>query len=1005
MLARLAFGQTTNSYINNGTITAPPDPIPQIDATNFINNGLFNLALEDNAFSTNVGVFGTIVVNAIFTPYDFSDVLTYSNRGIMTDDTGFLFNTQPSGSGSAHRAASFGNANLGSISAGSFTNVFSTAFVFFGGSLPQMTISATNVVNTGTLDVGVDGNLTLDGVNLYLARGNLKVEGLSDFGNVFSGGLFFGASLSLGIFDTYWGLGLQTNQIQGGTYTVTNTISPSHNVTNVLFQNASQTLIPPPNLIASANIIVGASNITSQLVLVNTNFGIATDVRWDQIGQFAAVPVIQWLSMVTNSAGVVTTNTLYLSDVFGALTNFSLVTNGLSQNLSPQLAPFNFSYTLSFPGYTNLPEGNTVYNPSTFFAGAFPETNQYSAYGINILPVTFQPDPTVPGQTLTNIPGRIVINADNYLDLTRTTINGPNYLSLTSTNEFVGSTNAQISSPNMDINLGTTNGQMSISNLVAPYLPRFNGSIDAYSARWTNVIGGITNSFQILIVDSGLLPTAPPLVQNCLLRSTNIVISDMLNVASNLLINAQSLTITTNNPFSATPIGELNLLSPNIVWSSSLPVLQNLTNFGVITAANTVYFAGIRQNPYFTTNFTEPYRSFVNHGSITTSGLSIWADYFENSGNDSVTTNLNFTNLNLTVSTNTAQIISTIGPISVQAVTAGLTNGVFVSSVTGDITFTVGSLSISNHALVASGALNLTATNLLTDTGTNSSNFWQSADGINLTILPPLGDLLGTTVTNTAPAGREVDILWAGQDRGATVSGFLNNEAVGRLILDGSNSISTFFFSGPNATNAIYVDQIILENGTTNRGTTFVNGQQVPTYTGIDVNPGMTVYFADAMASGQDISEKLNGNLTASGGNVIWVPAYAGFFSGTNVTYPSGATYYLNRALVQSTDIDSSGSGTNNAFSTTPVFESEDLQLSLSFTNNATVVSWIALAESPYGVATNILYSSTNLLSTNWTPVYTNFSTASVNQRVYYTNSAPANGPLYYRVRVDPPQP
>jgi hypothetical protein len=989
-LARLAIGQTTNNFVNNGNITAPPDPIPQIDATNFLNNGLFNLALEANAFSTNVGILNTVTVLSLFEPYQFSDVLTYSNRGVMSDDTGFEFDTLPSGSGLAHRASVFGNANLGSITSGSFTNVFTTSFVFFGGSLPEMTISATNVVNTGLLDVGVDGNLVVDGVNLNLTRGTLKVEGLADFGNVFEGGLFFGASLPLGIYDNYWGIGLQTNQIQGGNYTVTNTSSPFHMVTNVLFQALTQTIVPPPTLIASENMFfVDASNVVSELVLVNTNAGVSTDVRWDSVnGFFPDTPAIQWLSTVTNNAGIVTTNTLYLEDFFGSLTNFSLVTNGISQNLSPQIAPFNFSYSVSFPGYTNLPEGNTVYNSTNFFFGAFPETNEYSAYGINILPVTFQPDPTVPGQSFTNIPGRIVINADTVLDLTRTIISGPNYLRLTSTNHFVGSTNAQINSPNMDINLGTTNGQMTISNLVAPYLPRLNGTIDAYSARWTNVIAGVTNRFYILIVDSELLPTVAPLVQNCLLRSTNVVISDLLNVASNLLINAQNLTIITNSPFSPTPMGQLNLLSPNIIWSSSLPVLQNLTNWGIISAPNTIYFAGVRQNPYYNTNFTEPYQSFVNHGSISTSGLTVWANYFENSGSGAIATNLSFTNLNILVTTNSAQLFSGFGPINIQAGTAGLTNGSLVSGFTGDITFNVGSLSISNHALLASGALNLTATNLLTDTGTNSSNFWVVADGINLPIKPTVGDLLGTTIDSTCPANLEVDNLWAGQDRGASAAGFLNNEAIGHLILDGGDAASVFFFEGPGATNAIYVDLIELRDGATNRASRFINGQFVQTYTAVDVNPGMTLYFADAIASGQDISQKLNGNLTDSGGQVIWVPSYAGFFSSTNITYPSGITYTLNRGLV-------------DLLSPTLPFEGENIKLGLSFTTNlpkSAIITWQTLAG-----ATNSLFTSTNLLSTNWSLV-TNF-VVNTSGPVSFTNSAPGTGPRYYKVSVDPVQP
>ena len=39
-----------------------------------------------------------------------------------------------------------------------------------------------------------------------------------------------------------------------------------------------------------------------------------------------------------------------------------------------------------------------------------------------------------------------------------------------------------------------------------------------------------------------------PLVQNFFVRSTNVYISDVVNVASNLLINATSLTITSNAP-------------------------------------------------------------------------------------------------------------------------------------------------------------------------------------------------------------------------------------------------------------------------------------------------------------------------------------------------------------------------------------------------------------------------------------------------------------------------
>jgi hypothetical protein len=990
-LAPFVHGQPTGSFINNGTIiTNIPPPI---DATNFINNGIFEIAL--NAVATNkVGAFGTISLLNVFPALDFSDVLNYTNRGTMSCDTGFIFNTQPSGTGTPHRAALFGNSNLGQISAGSASSPIISTAVFFFGSLPQLTISATNVVSSGVLDVGVDGLLTVDGETLNLSHGLLNIEGLSTFGSLFTGGLFFGASFNIGIFPNYWGDGLETNAIPASSFVLSNAFSSFHPVTNTLFQ-AGAISVAPRNAQGFANVnVIDVSNITTQVVIVgNANTNVAIDCRFDFAGDFA-VPIIQWASTTTNSFGVVTSNTLYLADGFGAFTNLQVLTNGFNQSFFPQLIPFNYTFSETFFGYNGLPVGNTPYDPTLI--PPFAETNAYTAYGVNVEAVTFQPDPGVPGQTVTNVPGRIVINADKYLDLTRTILSGPNYLNLVSTNHFVGCTNAQISSPFMDINLGTTNGQMGISNLVAPYIPRLNGPIDMYSARWTNVIAGITNRYHVLFVASDLAPTALPQIINCTLRSTNVTISDVLNVSSSLLINAVNVTITSNAPGAPSAVGQINSLNPDIVWTNSFPVLQNLTNFGLITMSNSVYFLGARQSPYYSSNFTQPYQSFVNHGPIYASGIFVWANYFEDSGSNYLVTNADFT-----VFTNGPTFFSSFGPINITAGTANISNGTFTAAFGGDIDISAQNLVISNTTLQAFGALSLAITNSLTDMGTNTSNFWTFADGINLSVKPATGDLLGTTITNTAPANREVDNLWAGEDRGASPAGFLNNAALGHLVLVGSNNASTFFFSGPGATNAIYIDLIELQGGATNRAPRFINGQIVPTYTAIDVNPGMTVYFADAIAGGQDISEKLNGNLTESGGQVIWVPGYAGFFSSTNVTYPSGKTYSLNRALVESIDIDSNGNGIDNAFDPAPVFVSEDVNLSVYFTNNparVAVITWNTLAN-----ATNNLFTSTSLTGTNWSLV-TNF-VINTSGSVSVTNSTPGNGPRYYKVRVDPTQP
>jgi hypothetical protein len=1015
-LARSASAQPSQTWINNGTIiTNIP---PQIDALNVINNGIFQVSLNGST-SIVSSLIGTLVLNPVIEPYQFSDMLTFTNRGLIASDNGFIFNNAPSGFGVAQRSATFGNANVGSISGGSFSNAFFTSAVIFAGlgvsvntAVPLVTVSATNVVNTGTLDVGLNGVLTVDGESLNLSRGTMKVESFDDFvdASAFAGFLFSpgfvlsGASFNIGIFGNYWGIGNQTNLISFQNVQLPSPFGPSSAVVNSTFNPGLQSVFLN-NALAFANAFeINASNFTFQVVFVNTNVGISTQCRFVPAADFS-VPTIQWEAVITNNQGLPPiTNDLYLSDYYGAIETNLLVTNNFSINGVPAPSPFNFVFTRQFLGYSNNPVGNIAYTPANatnifLRTGAFPATNVYAAYGVSLGAVTSLPDPSLPGSTITNTAGRIIVNADKYLDLTRTVINGPNYLSIAATNHFAGSSNATIISPFMDVNVGTTNGSLVITNLVAPYVPRFVGPIDMYAARWTNIVNGITNRFHVLIVNPQLAPVSPPLVLNCALRSTNVVVSDALNINNSLLVNAQSLTIVTNDPFSPTYIGAINIQNPDIFWSSSLPTLQYFTNWGLVTVPNTTYFAGVRTTPYYTTNFTEPYQAFVNHGSIITSGNTVWANYFENKGAGAIITNnlsAAATNTTLNVTTNSALLFSSAGPISVQANTAVLANGMFSAVTIGDISITAGSLSISNHVLAASGALSFAATNLFTDTGVASSNFWTAGDGINLFAKPAAGDLLGTTISCTAPVNLEVPSVWAGEDRGASAAGFSNDAAIGHLILNGVGNASGFFFTGTNAAahNAMYVDLLELQ-GTA--GTNTLQGGEL-VFSALDIDPSMTIYFADAVANGLDVSEKLNGS---SGGRAVWVPGYAGLFSGTNITYPSGRTYRFNRGLVLSQDIDSDGDGIVNAFDPTPIFTADNVGLALTITNlppKTAKITWHTLANS-----TNSLFYNNSLASTNWL-VLTNFVQGPANGVV--TISDPVQGGTrYYKVQVDAPQP
>ena len=184
-LEGLVSAQPGTTYTNNGSINAPPDRFPVVDATNFLNNGLFNIGLP-NVLPLNL--------------FDFSDVLNFTNHNVMACNTGFRFDTEPSGSGSATMAANFINLAPGSVAAGSATNgffAFSTNGFIGGGAglaaitigesgFPLLVVSATNIVSTGLLDVGESGIINLGGANINLERGTVHVEGFDESTNSFS---------------------------------------------------------------------------------------------------------------------------------------------------------------------------------------------------------------------------------------------------------------------------------------------------------------------------------------------------------------------------------------------------------------------------------------------------------------------------------------------------------------------------------------------------------------------------------------------------------------------------------------------------------------------------------------------------------------------------------------------------------------------------------------------------------------------------------------------------
>jgi hypothetical protein len=589
-------------------------------------------------------------------------------------------------------------------------------------------------------------------------------------------------------------------------------------------------------------------------------------------------------------------------------------------------------------------------------------THEYSAYEILFSPTLSLPSDYT-GRTYTNMPGRLDIVAHgpgSSLNLKRSLIYGLNSLVIKATNHFAGSAGAKIVTPFADLDLGTTNGSLVISNLLVPIVPRLEGYVDLWSTRFTNVTSdNWTNSYHVLFVNSQLVPSVEPRLQNLSLRGPSVFISDVLNVLDNLTIQAQSVTILSNAPGMLNPLGELNLLSGKVFDSSSSPGLLRLTNYGGISSYNQMHF----------TNQSRPLEAFVNYGTVTNSGSRIAADYFWNSG-------VFYANSSI---------------INLRCQEAWLRDGFFLAPAS-DISIQGNALQVTNHILRAGRTLTLALTNYLDDgsltndleTLTNR-NYWTVGSGMSLPVRPDFASLLATTITNSAPVNGEVQNTWAGQDRGCDVRGYENNAALGQLVLNGETN-STFYFNGPGVSNALYVDVLELRRATVIR-------DAAGNFPGIELAPNMKIYFADARVDGVSVAEKMNGK---NGGALCWISSYVGFLSATNIIYPDGTTNRVNLALAQSCNLDSDQDNQVNCADQTPVFVPSQLKLRLTIP--AAPTNRVQLAWQTLPGAMNRVESATDLGAPTWQPL-TNFVSGAGGTAT--ASEVRGTGPRFYRVRVE----
>ncbi len=863
-------------------------------------------------------------------------------------------------------------------------------------------LSATNLVNSGELRAGSSGVLQLEGNTVTLTRSVLSAAGASTslnstgYRSVSTNGTVTYQNPN-SVTDIYWGAGTGNvmtaafRSLLGLDLVALNSpffgffpplaASPTHEVQELFGGSgvfSTSTDIFGSNFIPFVRTNRSGTNLNITVVLVQTNTAntnLTVDVRFLSFGGANSfqgnTPIVRFSTVGSDiTTGAPYVNSLYFLDYLNTQTNSQLGANVQASSSRPGCYDLNRDsfYDFDFlPGFS-LTTNESIFNISYYqpgsFALAFVTNNLYAAYQAAIGNASSAPG--TPGYVSylddpTNFPGRVEINA-NSLELSQARIRADNFVSIRATN-LVGSTGALIDAPFVQLFIANTNTTLSLTNFAPADVARPNGTLSFYSTTWTNSVTNttpqLTLRYHVLMVDASQLSGITPVtIQELAARGTNVVINNTLNIGRAIQIDSPSVTFSQSSQLNLP-----SLFSTNLV-SSNFPNCLFFTNFGAI---NVPYQCALGSDR------TLPFMNFVNRGTLTANSISIRAQQFETSGTNLTRSQFQGTNGG--------------GPISILAESAKFDGGTAggLLSAGGSILLAGNDLKIRNHQINTAGTLILSPTNSLTDTGSVGTNRINVALGFNLTVKPASGDLLGTTIYTTAPFNRDVPHVWAGTDYGPVPAGYTNNAALGRLLIDTSNSVfslNRLSFAGATTNNALYVDYLELAGTITN---------DVAAHLFIDTN--MTIYFANSSMP----VESLDGLL---GGRLRWVKDYAGPNTGVDVRLPDGRTVKVNVAKLNSQTLDSDGDGVVNASDLSP-FDGVIINSRVTFTNVPPLtayVTWEAAAQTVYQVEVN-----TNLPTASW-QLLSNFTNASTTNRIVtFSEALPAGSDQrFYRISYQP---
>lgn len=924
-------------YINYGKITNAPT----VDALAFCNMGEFDTTV---GITTGVSVGGS--VSFYDSIYQTQNTRYYTNTGIMTGSTGFRFDTLSANKkGMYSRTSAEVFTNSGSITAvdgyDSSTLDYYT-YDYYNSISSYLLVSATNIANTGTMTVGDGGIMELSGKNVNLSTGTLVAGSPDNDTESYYSGLYYywgrGYTVSNSYVnangvndlyaDLYWGYADLEN-FWGNNYTVYNS-NPQYKKWVYAYQyNGSYYF----NFVyIRTNDIDANLNFDARFL-----FGGTGDTNLDTSASEAMVRISAIGTNVVD--GTLFTNSAFILDQGQQMLTITLDSNLLVEDaMRPsnleittgvpyewyEGSPSNYPYSdyLIYPGifsgdpYTN----EVVYTTNTLYYAQIGRNTEnvsgyygyYYDYGYLILydsslyyDLNFS-DPT-------NEVGRIEINSEN-LNLDGTRIRAEGMVTLNATNLVAGN-KSYIDAGSLMCNLGSPTTSLVVSNVLPYTHTRLCGNVYIYTSDWTNsTAGGVNAKCHLLIVDHVMQGSQTPTVVDLKLRGTNIYTEDPIRVSRTGMIDTPNLVVNNNLEF-----GD----KAATVSSSTIPNLKNLlveTN-GYILSDQVGWWGGDTSTGLST---------ITNRGVFGGGSLHAKAEVIENSG----TLEATLASL-LSIEGTTVNLTTNVNPLleydqDTQTYTNIPVSDYLISY--GDVAITAENLyanySVISNGLKNAGNLTLNVSRNLSDNipstpGTNDviKNLWQVKNGFTLSQKPATGDLFGTKIVSVVEGTSTPTHIWAGEDRGRSVSGFSNNVVIGRLVLDCQTSTAGMRFGGTSKKNGMYVDYLEFKDYSTN----YKNS--------LTIDSSLVIYFADSNIDPVKLT-----NLY--GGRLAWVPEFSGPNSSTNVLgHLNGAmtgsltNLMVNKSLVTSIDIDSNGNGIPNAYDTYP-FDGTVLSIQLVGSGN-----------------------------------------------------------------------